>query len=86
MQRGVPVFKKFHQKCGYKTDALTVAEQRVMKWVSFGKSNQEIGLILGLSPATVKGHVERILEKTQAANRTHAVAIFGMPWLFERER
>lgn len=56
-----------------------------MKWVAFGKSNAEIGQILGISAATVKGHIERILDKIGAANRTHAVAKFGMPWLFEKD-
>lgn len=79
-----PRWNSWHRKCGFRTDALTFAEQRVMKWVAYGKSNEEIGQILGLSPATVKGHVQRVLEKLGASNRTHAVAMFGMPWLFEK--
>ena len=76
-------WKSQYGRTGFKTGALTLAEQRVMKWVAYGKSNGEIGQILGISPATVKGHVERILEKLEVSNRTHAVAKFGMPWLFD---
>lgn len=68
----------------YHGPGLTLKEQTVMKWVAMGKSNPEIGQILGISPSTVKGHVQRILQKVNVSNRAQAVAIFGMPWLFEK--
>jgi DNA-binding NarL/FixJ family response regulator len=39
-----------------------------------GKSNHEIGAILSISPLTVKNHMQRILRKLQASNRTQAVS------------
>jgi DNA-binding CsgD family transcriptional regulator len=39
-----------------------------------GKSNIEIGMILGISGLTVKNHVQNILRKLNVQNRTQAVA------------
>lgn len=52
---------------------LTAREQEILKWVRIGKSNIEIGVILGLSPLTVKNHVQKILRKLDVQNRTQAV-------------
>ena len=41
--------------------------------IHLGKSNYEIGTILGISPLTVKNHVQKILRKLNVQNRTHAV-------------
>lgn len=54
-------------------DLLTRREQEVLKWVYLGKSNIEIGLILGISPLTVKNHVQEILRRLNVQNRTQAV-------------
>jgi transcriptional regulator EpsA len=54
-------------------DRLTVREQEILKWIHIGKSNIEIGLILGISPFTVKNHVQNILRKLNVQNRTQAV-------------
>ena len=54
--------------------AITVREQEILKWVSIGKSNIEIGTILGISPLTVKNHVQKILRKLNVLNRTQAVS------------
>lgn len=51
---------------------LTPREGEVLKWVAEGKSNAEIATILGLTPGTVKLHVERILAKLGVENRTMA--------------
>lgn len=53
---------------------LSAREKQVLHWVCKGKSNWEIGQILGLSEFTVKNHVSRILKKLQASNRHHAAA------------
>ena len=53
---------------------LTAREQEIMKWIRVGKSNIEIGLILGISPLTVKNHVQKILRKLNVQNRTQAVS------------
>lgn len=51
---------------------LTPREAEVLLWVSQGKTNPEIGLILGISPITVRTHVERIFQKLGVPNRTTA--------------
>ncbi|MGH8746555.1 MAG: XrtB/PEP-CTERM-associated transcriptional regulator EpsA [Burkholderiales bacterium] len=53
---------------------LTAREQEIMKWIRVGKSNIEIGLILGISSLTVKNHVQKILRKLDVQNRTQAVS------------
>jgi len=52
---------------------LTLRQQEILKWVHRGKSNHEIGMILGLSPLTVKNHVQSILHKLNVRNRAQAV-------------
>lgn len=54
-------------------DLLTLRELEVLKWVCQGKSNIEIGIILGISPLTVKNHVQGILRRLNVQNRTQAV-------------
>lgn len=56
---------------------ITAAEDRVLQWVARGKTNKEIAAILGISPATVKRHMEKILTKLGLRNRVE-VAIFGL--------
>ena len=51
---------------------LTPREAEVLLWVAQGKTNAEIGLILESATATVKKHVERVLEKLEAENRQAA--------------
>jgi transcriptional regulator EpsA len=58
---------------GLDRDILTVREQEVLSWVYLGKSNIEIGLILGISPLTVKNHVQEILHRLNVQNRAQAV-------------
>jgi len=51
---------------------LTQRETEVLAWVSKGKSNKEIGLILDLSPRTVNKHLEQIFIKLGVENRAAA--------------
>lgn len=51
---------------------LTRREVEVLAWVTNGKTNIEIGLILGRSPKTVQKHLEHIFEKLGVATRTAA--------------
>ncbi len=60
-----------------KTARLTAAENRVLTHLSRAKTNREIASALGISPATVKRHVEKILTKLQLRNRVEA-AIYGV--------
>lgn len=52
---------------------LTVRESEILHWVHEGKSNMEIGVILGISGLTVKNHVQNILRKLKVQNRAQAV-------------
>jgi transcriptional regulator EpsA len=54
-------------------DLLTPREQDILNWIYRGKSNIEIGIILGLSPFTVKNHVQKILRRLKVMNRAQAV-------------
>jgi transcriptional regulator EpsA len=53
---------------------LSAREREILGWVREGKSNHDIAHLLGLSPLTVKNHVQKILRKLGAANRAQAVA------------
>lgn len=53
---------------------ITAREIEILQWVRDGKSNQEIGHILNISPLTVKNHVQKILKKLNVQNRAQAVA------------
>lgn len=53
---------------------ITEREREILTWVRDGKSNVEIGLVLGISALTVKNHVQKILRKLGASNRAQAVA------------
>jgi DNA-binding CsgD family transcriptional regulator len=53
---------------------LTSREREVLFWLGYGKSNAEIGLILGITPATVGKHLERIYPKLGVENRTAAAS------------
>lgn len=54
--------------------ALSEREVEILHWVREGKSNHEIGMVLSISPLTVKNHIQRILRKLGATNRTQAVS------------
>ena len=56
-----------------KTGLLTPREQQILQWIYHGKSNIEIGMILEISPLTVKNHVQKTLRKLNVINRTQAV-------------
>ncbi len=53
---------------------ITAREAEVLDWITRGKTNQEIAIILEMQPATVKKHVEHILEKLGVETRTAAAA------------
>ena len=61
------------QATAHTPDLLTVREKEILRWIHLGKSNFEIGTILGISPLTVKNHVQKILRKLNVRNRTQAV-------------
>jgi DNA-binding NarL/FixJ family response regulator len=54
---------------------LTKREMEVTRHMVGGKSNKEIGALLGITESTIKVHVGRILKKLGAAGRTEAIRI-----------
>ncbi|GKS88304.1 response regulator transcription factor [Acidovorax sp. SUPP2539] len=54
---------------------LTAREAEVLYWLVKGKTNRDIGDILGASPATVKKHLERVYVKLGVETRTAAAGI-----------
>jgi len=55
--------------------ALTPREVEVLGFVAKGFGNKEIAGYLGMATGTVKIHVQNILSKLEASDRTHAVTI-----------
>ena len=53
---------------------LSSREGEVLRLVAGGLSNREIAARLYLSPSTIKTHLEHILTKLNASDRTHAVS------------
>ena len=51
---------------------LTLREAEVLFWVSKGKTNKDIGEIIGASPRTVNKHLEHVFEKLGVETRTAA--------------
>jgi DNA-binding NarL/FixJ family response regulator len=60
-----------------KAAVVTSAENRVLALVTQAKTNKEIAHDLGISPATVKRHLENVLGKLGLRNRVEA-AIYGI--------
>ncbi|NNM76235.1 response regulator transcription factor [Sphingomonas sp. ID1715] len=58
---------------GEETPSLTERQRDVLRLMGAGLTNKEIGLRLGIAPATVKIHVSRIITLMGAVNRTDAV-------------
>ena len=66
-QRGV--------KAALGSPELTPREAEVLFWISQGKSNYDIGIILGAKTGTICKHVGHILRKLNVENRTSAAVV-----------
>ena len=64
---GVKLFERLN------TTELTDRERQVLQLLAVGNSNQEIGIELGITASTVKFHINNILSKLNASDRTQAV-------------
>ena len=54
---------------------LTQREAEVLHWVTQGKTNRDIGDILGTSPRTVNKHLEHVFSKLNVETRTAAASL-----------
>lgn len=52
---------------------LTHREKEILKWMSEGKSAEDVACILGISKLTVDRHLKNIREKLDAINTLHAI-------------
>jgi len=57
------------------SEDLSAQELRVLKMISAGRSNRDIGNELGVTEAAIKYHVSEILARLGAKDRTEAVVI-----------
>ena len=57
------------------TASLTARETEVLSWIAKGKTNRDVGEILGLSPRTVNKHLEHVFEKLGVETRAAAAAL-----------
>lgn len=76
-----------HMRCGYalaqffastgnraSVDPLSERERECLRWVSEGKTTDEVALILGVSSNTVNSYVAHAIQKFGASNRAMAIA------------
>lgn len=56
-------------------EPLTRREQEVLRMVAEGRTNKKIGEALALAEVTIKKHVQSIIAKLHAADRTHAATV-----------
>jgi DNA-binding CsgD family transcriptional regulator len=62
-------------KAALGSSELTPREAEVLFWISQGKSNHDIGVILGAKTGTICKHVGHILSKLNVENRTSAAVV-----------
>jgi DNA-binding CsgD family transcriptional regulator len=53
--------------------ALTLREVECLRWIAVGRSDPQVGMLLGLSPNTVHAHVEAAKTKLNANSRAQLV-------------
>ena len=57
------------------TASLTQRETEVLSWIAKGKTNRDVGEILGMSPRTVTKHLEHVFEMLGVETRAAAAAL-----------
>lgn len=68
-------FSRYHSSISVDC-LLTPREKEVLHWVSAGKTDFQIGLLMCISTRTVQKHLENIYQKLGVETRTSAMAIF----------
>lgn len=63
---------------------ITPKEKEAVELVCIGKSDEEMGLILGVSPTAAKGRVQSAMFKLDVHKRTHLVAKYLAPEKFKK--
>jgi DNA-binding NarL/FixJ family response regulator len=74
-KRFIPTEVTQHLSGFFPEVALTPREVEVLGLVARGFGNKEVGDMLGTAAGTIKAHVQSILSKLGAKDRTHAVTI-----------
>lgn len=71
------VSPRIGQKLAYNTEypKLSTRELEVLQLIGAGKSNKAIGLSLNISESTVKFHINNLLDKLGASDRTQALIL-----------
>lgn len=70
-----PLVSEMHEKHQQKlAHSYSSRESTIIEWLIEGKSNYEIGMILGISERAVKYHLHNIYRKLGVSNRSKAVA------------
>lgn len=54
---------------------LSASQSAILDWIAEGKSNLDIGAIMGMTERTVRYHVSEILRKLDVASRTQAARV-----------
>lgn len=72
-----PFMNKADAVSRFKKLGLTHREADVLLWIGRGKSNAEIGVILCISPRTVKKHLEHVFRKLGVKTRLAAAVRAG---------
>lgn len=72
MKQVQTTMEKRKERGEFKEMPLTNRERQVLRHIALGLSNKEIGVSLGISVETVKEHVQNILRKLSAPDRTAA--------------
>ena len=58
--------------------ALSPQEVKVLTLVALGYSDKEIGMKLNISYGTVRNHIDKVVLKLHARNRSNAVLIYKL--------
>jgi DNA-binding NarL/FixJ family response regulator len=71
-RRAAAQLSALHRQDNPATKGITKREQDVLRLVAAGKTNQEIGLALGISEKTVEKHVSALFTKMKVTSRVEA--------------